>query len=137
MRRIFLRLPISFVNSFGLKSSLSQSLAWKGALTAKALKVAGLVGSAPPPCSAPAVANGSQLVGLRVKFGPVHRQVDRADVELGAAEDVRDRVGDGVDLRRFGVDEQRHPHHDRAEVIRPGRGGGDHCQGERSPVVGA
>ncbi len=39
--RIALRAPISFVNSFGLKPSASQSLAWKGALTAKALKAAG------------------------------------------------------------------------------------------------
>ena len=36
-----------------------------------------------------------------------------------------------------GFDEQRHPDHDRAEIERPGRGGGDDRQGERGPVVGA
>ena len=42
-----------------------------------------------------------------------------------------------MDLRRFGVDEQRHPHHDRAQVEGPGRGGGDDRQGERRALVGA
>ena len=47
---------------------------------------------------------------------------------------MRDRVGDGVTCAVFRIDEQRHPHHDRAEIERPGRGGGDHCQGQGGPV---
>ena len=81
--------------------------------------------------------------GERRAVGRVEREVvpvelhrDRAEVEQGAAVDVRDRVGDGVHLGRARVDEQRHPHHDRAEIERPGRGGGDHCQGEGGAFVG-
>jgi len=61
---------------------------------------------------------------------------NRADVEQGASEDMGNRVRDGVHLGRPRVEEQRHPHHDRAEIERPGRGGGDNCQGKRGPVVG-
>ena len=47
------------------------------------------------------------------EFLAVGVDVDRADVELGAAEDVRDLVRVGPDLGRFGIDEQRHPDDDR------------------------
>ena len=89
----------------------------------------GRVGLAPPPSSEPAKANCEQLVGLSEKFGAVELHRDRADVEQGAAVDVRDRVGDRAHLGGARVDEQRHPHHDRAEVERPGRGGGDRLPG--------
>jgi hypothetical protein len=67
VRRIALRPPISRVNSFGLKPSAAHSLVWNGVLTGKALKVAGLAGSAPPPLRTPPLASGPQLVGLWVK----------------------------------------------------------------------
>ena len=71
------------------------------------------------------------------EFVPVDVDGDRADVELGAAEDVRDRVGDGVDLRRFGIEEERHPDDDGAEVEGPGERRGDDHERERRALVGA
>ena len=53
-------------------------------------KAAGLVGSAPPPRTAPAVAFLRQLVAVEREFLAVEVEEDRADVELGAAEDVGD-----------------------------------------------
>ena len=44
---------------------------------------------------------------------------------------------DGADPGRFGVDEERHPDHDRAEVEGPGDGRRDHRQRERRALVGA
>src|SRR3954453_14803001 len=74
-RSILLRPPISLVKSFGRNFRAPQSVVWKGALTAAELKEAGLVGPPPPPASAPVVASGSQLVGLRVNRG---RFIDRS-----------------------------------------------------------
>ena len=108
-----------------------------GPRPANELKVAGLVGSAPPPSSAPSVASLPAAGRVDDEVVLVDVDVDRADVELGAAEDVGDRVRRGVDAGRFGVDEQRHPDHDRAEVEGPGDRGGDHRQRERRALIGA
>src|SRR4051795_436042 len=55
--------------SFGLKSSASQPLTWKGELAAKEVKLAGSAGLLPPPLITPANAEGEQLVPLSEKSG--------------------------------------------------------------------
>ena len=52
--------------SLGRNFSRRQPFSWTGSETGKDENAAGLVGSAPPPFSAPAVANGEQLVPFRV-----------------------------------------------------------------------
>jgi hypothetical protein len=95
-----------------------------GAETATELKAAGLLGSEPPPSSEPSAASLRQLVGLTTKLFLSALM----SIELGAPEHVRDRVGDRVDPRGVGVDEQGHPDDDRAEVEGAGEGRGDHRQ---------
>src|SRR5512146_2082211 len=73
--------------------------------------------------------------GVDGEVRAVDRDVDRADVELHPAEYVWNRVGDGMDFGRFGVDVDRRPHRHRAEVIRAGDGGRDEQEADRSPFV--
>ena len=83
---------------------------------------------------------GSQLVGLRVKFGAVDVDADVAQVQGDAVEDVGDRVGAGGvdrDLGGVGVDLDRRADDDHAEVEGADRGGVDRDDREGGAVVGA
>ena len=117
--------------------SLPQSVGWKGAETGNELKVAGLVGSAPPPEQRPVGREFAAAGPVEGEFLLVDVDVDRADVELGAAEDVRDRVARGWIWAVSGSTKQRHPDDDDAEVEGPGDGRGDHRERERRALVGA
>ena len=82
--------------------------------------------------------------GRFAAVGPVEGEVvavdvdeDRADVELGAAEHVRDVLGPGVDLRRLRIEEERHPDDDVAEVEGTGDRRGDDHDRDRCAFVAA
>ena len=122
---------------FGLKSSFSQPLVEKAAETGLLEKAPGVgrVGAAAEQRAAEAARRAARRVER--EFVPVELHRNRADVERRAAVDVRDRVGLGPHLGGARVDAKRHPHHDRAEIERPGRGGGDHRQGERCALIWA
>ena len=81
---------------------------------------------------------GSQLVGLRVKPGPVDADRDRADA---AAARRRGSVGIGSalirHLGRFRVDEDRRPDDDGAEVEGTGDRRGDEGEPERRAFIWA
>src|ERR1700712_2221703 len=70
------------------------------------------------------------------EFLAVDVDEDRADIQLGATEDIRN-FDVGIDLRRFRVDLERHPDDDGAEVERPGDRGGDHGQRDGRAFVRA
>ena len=80
---------------------------------------------------------GSQLVGLRVKLGRLRSIADRAQPQRDAFEDLGQGVGDGGDLGGFGVDVERGPDDDVAEVIGARDRRGDHREAERGALVGA
>ena len=110
---------------------------WKASTTGKALNAARVVGSEPPP-RIDAVGHQLPAAGrVDREVRAVRVDVDRADAELGAAEDVRDRVGDGPDPRRLRVDEEGDADDDGAEVEGACDGRRQHRQRERRALVGA
>ena len=62
---------------------------------------------------------------------------DLAQPQRDAFEDLGQGIGDGGDLGGFGIDVERRPDDDVAEVIGAGDRRGDHREGERGALVGA
>ena len=75
----------------GAKPSEEQLETWKGLVT-EALMSLGLAKGGLEPVRVEVAVKGSQLVGLRVKFGPVDVDADVAQVDRDAVDDVGDRV---------------------------------------------
>ena len=95
--------PFSLRAKRGAKPSEEQLEAWKGTV-AVALMSRGSAKGALEPVRVELSERGSQLVGLRVRFGPGDVDADVAQVQRDAVEDVGDRVrGGGVDRDLGGV----------------------------------
>ena len=86
------------------------------------------------PVSRLPIANGSQLVGLRVKPGRSRLIMDRAQPQRDAFEDLRQRVGDVGDLGGDRVDVERRADDDVAEVVGPGDRRGDDARLSGAPL---
>ena len=115
--------------SLGAKGRLAQLATWKCSL-----RVA----------IAAFVAEDFAVDRERIAVGRVEGEVravevdqDRAQPQRDAFEDLGQGVGDGGDLGGFGVDVERRPDHDVAEVIGTGDRRGDHREAERGALVGA
>ena len=87
------------------------------------------------PVSVAPTENGSQLVGLRAKSGPVEIEQDRAGAQRDPFEDLRKRVRDRRHLGGGRVDVDRDPDHDVAEVIGARDGRGDDREAQRRAFV--
>ncbi len=84
----------------------------------------------PPPAA-------SQLVGLQGEVRAVEPDVDRAQPQRHAVEDLREGIGDDVALGGFGVDEEGVSDDHGAEVEGAGHRRGDDRHRQRGAFVGA
>ena len=115
--------------SLGAKGRAAQLATWKWSLR--------LATAPSSPKTSASTEKGSQLVGLRAKFGRLRLIEDRAQAQRDAFEDLGQGIGDGGDLGGFGVDLERGPDDDVAEVIGARDRRGDHREAERGALVGA
>ena len=122
-------------SDFGLNLSFLQPVPWTGSETGKAEKAAGLVGSAPPPLSDPAVAILLQLVPLRVN------SLRLTLTKIERMSSLAPPKTSGISATRLiwavsGSTKSGDPDDDVAEVEGPGERRGDDHQRERRPLVG-
>ena len=89
------------------------------------------------PASAASTVNGSQLVGLRVKLRPVEVDPDRAQPQRDASRICGSGSETAVICASIGVDVDRDPDDDVAEVVGARDGRGDDREAQRRALVGA
>ena len=89
------------------------------------------------PTPSEVVWNSEQLVGLIMKLGAFDVDLDRAQPERDAADDLRDGFGVGDDVGVGGVDVEGDSDHDGAVVIGAGEGRGDRDEAQRGALEGA